>query len=338
MIRFLEIFSKVILVVSIPVFASVWIPSHKFFMAGFLSLSIPIIVILNVVILIGLIIIRSRWAIYSLCILIWSVWVLSSAFSFRNSEQVGQQSFSLVTYNVNKLYDSVDHSTVDRSVFVKWCKQEDFDVVAIQEMVEYRESPFSIPGYNKIFSGKVTDDGDQLGLFLFSKFPVVNHGVIEFGINSFNRVLWADVLFKEDTVRLINVHLKSYDFQRDSLLSNFTRLRDGLIGRSWHTELTRRFVKQTPYPIVLCGDFNETVYSYNYKRITSLLTDTFSLSGRGYDYTYTIVGVPYRIDYIFKSKSLMSNDFQVNYQILWSDHLPVSVRIGLPDRTEQILQ
>lgn len=330
---FIDFFGKALILVSIPVMVSVWIPSHKLFVAGLLSLGIPIVVVLNCLNLIRLLLLRSKWIIGSICILAWASWVLANTVSFVNEEKPSSHSFSIVSYNVNKLYDSVhDAGYSNRDSFIQWLKEHDFDLVVTQEMVEHRDKPFMVEGYNKVFSGKITEEGDQLGLFIFSKFPIIKSGVLEFGINSFNRVLWVDILFNNtDTLRVIDAHLKSYDFQRDSLFANFVRLRDGLVGRSWHVELTKRLVQETPHPIVLCGDFNETAYTNNYRRIASLLTDAFLLSGRVHDHTYKLWRVPYRIDYIFKSKSLRSFYFRVHYEVPWSDHYPISARIGLPD-------
>lgn len=333
---FLDFFGKALILVSVPVMASVWMPSHKLVLAGLLSLCIPVVVVLNGLNLIRLLLLRSKWIIGSIGILVWAFWILANTVSFVNVEEPSSHSFSIVSYNVNKLYDSAVAGYSNRDRFIHWLKQEDFDLVFTQEMVEYRDKPFIVEGYHKFFSGKITEEGDQLGLFIFSRFPIIKSGVLEFGINSFNRVLWIDILFNNtDTLRVINAHLKSYDFQRDSLLANFVHLRDGLVGRGWHTELTRRLVQETPHPMVLCGDFNETAYTYNYRRIAGLLTDTFLLSGRIHDHTYKLWQVPYRIDYIFKSESLRSFDFRVHYEVSWSDHYPVSVRIGLPDPDEQ---
>src|SRR5882762_344054 len=129
-------------------------------------------------------------------------------------------------------------------------------------MVEGKEEPFLIPGYNKESSSKSTKLGDHLGLFIFSRYPIVRSGTMEFAFNSYNRMMWADLAIGKDTLRVINVHLMSYELRSYSVRMNLRKIRAALRARSWHTKLIHQFVQHAPYPVVLCGDFNETPVSY----------------------------------------------------------------------------
>jgi endonuclease/exonuclease/phosphatase family metal-dependent hydrolase len=77
------------------------------------------------------------------------------------------------------------------------------------------------------------------------------------------------------------------------------------------------------YPLIVCGDFNDTPISYTYNTISSKLNDAFVAAGQGISNTYRGKLPPYRIDYI-----LYSNEFDaVSYErhrAEYSDHFPVS--------------
>jgi vancomycin resistance protein VanJ len=316
---------------SILSFCSIFIPPHKFFLAGILSLAIPFFTVVNIVCLIFLLLRKSYWAVLPSIMIIFAAFILSCVFSFQQTDDKPESSIHIMTYNINKLnpLGKPLGKDLDRSSLKTWIQNKNFDVVCLQEMIENDLHPFLLNGYNKIFSGKITDEGDKLGIFIFSRYPIVNHGKIEFGDNSFNRLIWADIILKGDTIRLISVHLKSYNFGGKSVLQDIEQLRLGVIGRSYHAKKTYDFVKKSPYPTILAGDFNEAPYSYAYRRIASLLEDTFSGSGSGYQYTYKVKRqLPFRIDYIFMSQHFKASDYQVLHAASWSDHSPVSVRIG----------
>ena len=83
-----------------------------------------------------------------------------------------------------------------------------------------------------------------------------------------------------------------------------------------------------PYPLIMCGDFNDTPLSYAYKKISNDLKDAFVYAGYGLGNTYSGNLPPVRIDFILHSPSFNSHEFKV-HGILLSDHYPVSVFINM---------
>src|SRR5690606_34553925 len=128
-----------------------------------------------------------------------------------------------------------------------------------------------------------------------------------------------------DTIRVVSVHLMSYDFGGSSR-GALDKIRRGLMARSWHTKVIMDFLDKSPHPIVLCGDLNENPLSYPYTSITSRLKDSFLESGSFVSPTYFLWGIiPYRIDYIFVSPKIKTTDYNnvIDIPDGWSDHSPV---------------
>jgi endonuclease/exonuclease/phosphatase family metal-dependent hydrolase len=327
-VKFIFILTMLVTLASL---VSIFIPPHKLSLAGILCLFIPVLAGFNALGLLYFRIKKSRWWIPACIIAILSAIVISNTLSFINRETEFESSVYLMTYNSNKqnpLTKNIFNDT-ERQKLSSWVIENKFDVVCYQEMIENLQHPYTMLGYQKLFSGKITEEGDRLGLFIFSKLPIVKNGKIEFGDNSFNRLLWADVVSGQDTLRVINIHMKSYNFEPQSVMFNLSQLKKGVAGRSYHTKKTYDFIRKSPYPVILCGDFNETPYSYSYRKFQSILNDSFLRSGAGYAHTYKVKKtIPFRIDYVFTDPELKTKDYTVFYNLPWSDHSPLAVRIG----------
>ncbi len=85
-------------------------------------------------------------------------------------------------------------------------------------------------------------------------------------------------------------------------------------------------MKQSPYKIVICGDFNETPMSYNYNLFYTNYVDAFKNCSKGFGFSYAGKVPAGRIDYIFHSKELESANFIVQKQV-FSDHRALSCNI-----------
>jgi endonuclease/exonuclease/phosphatase family metal-dependent hydrolase len=191
------------------------------------------------------------------------------------------------------------------------------------------------------FHGK---DFINYGIATYSIYPIVNRGAIKFK-NSFNACIYSDLLVKQDTIRVFNVHLESiklrgndYNFI-DSLVLDFNssrfiearnisgRLKQAFIKRAQQVDELNRYIKESPYPVVVCGDFNDTPVSYTYQKVKGNLEDAFMSSGIGIGNTYRGNFPSFRIDYIFHSRQIESSNYET-HRINLSDHYPVSCELS----------
>jgi endonuclease/exonuclease/phosphatase family metal-dependent hydrolase len=100
------------------------------------------------------------------------------------------------------------------------------------------------------------------------------------------------------------------------------RLKTAFVKRAHQADLIRKSIDQSPYPVVVCGDFNDTYASYARQTISGNLLDAFIESGNGFGKSYIGEFPSFRIDYLFHSKIFKSYHFQTIMNPL-SDHYPI---------------
>ena len=187
-------------------------------------------------------------------------------------------------------------------------------------------------------------------IITFSRFPILSSQQIEKD-DRHNYCLVSDLLVLGDTVRLYNIHLESvrlkhedYRFiddldlqfeQNENIKEGsrriFLKLRTAYARRALQVKNLDVHISQSPHPVIICGDFNDTPCSYTYQVLSKKKRDAFMQNGSGLGNTYA-GGLPsLRIDYIRFDPVFKSLDFTVGKYRL-SDHYPIStklVRIGI---------
>ena len=180
----------------------------------------------------------------------------------------------------------------------------------------------------------------HFGLATFSKYPVVLRKEIIFK-NSWNFVLITDVVKDDDTLRIFNCHLQSNRFDRqeynylDSLSENLDkehisemksvlkRLHEAFLKRAEQVVILSDSIRASPYPVIVCGDFNDVPGSYTYRKLMDdILSDSFLDSGKGFGVTSTKFIIPYRIDFVLYDDTYFNSVYARKYDIPYSDHFP----------------
>ena len=150
----------------------------------------------------------------------------------------------------------------------------------------------------------------------------------------------VDILMNEDTVRLYNCHLQSImisnsdvdmsnGFNRenkDKAMSLYSKFSEASAHRALQVDTLVATLDTCPYPVLLCGDFNDVPLSYTCFQILSSgerLHDTFMERGDGNGRTYSIAGVDFRIDYIMHSNKFKCLRHKVLEFNIADDHYPV---------------
>lgn len=184
------------------------------------------------------------------------------------------------------------------------------------------------------------------GTMIFSKTPFLKTGQVDFG-NSINSCSWVDVTIEHKIIRLYNVHLESNHitnaadvvidrkkhglFERIYLLKNiFSQYAFRSRKRVLQTDRLLQHISESPYPVIVCGDFNDSPLSYIYNRFTNQLTDGFTKQGKGLGFSFR-GNIPFlRIDYILADNRLHFKNYQTIKDLTYSDHFPVTADIVVP--------
>ena len=90
------------------------------------------------------------------------------------------------------------------------------------------------------------------------------------------------------------------------------------------------FIKSSPYPVIVTGDFNDTPVSYSYRKVRKGLSDSFVKTGYGAGFTYKGKYPSNRIDYILHDSKLKPTWFSVMKE-KYSDHYPVMAGFNIAD-------
>jgi endonuclease/exonuclease/phosphatase family metal-dependent hydrolase len=227
------------------------------------------------------------------------------------------------------------------------------DILCMQEFASTPKNPSSsfeaaLPAYNykRIrFNIAGSEPAHGWGNAIYSKYPIAASGHIDFeGTN--NSILWADIAVARDTVRVFNAHLQttaikaedeSYivdmNFMGDSTRTSrvkgmVSRLKENYIIRAVQADSLAARIESSPYPVVVCGDFNDTAASWAYRRIARGLHDSFREAGVGYGYTYRGFFDLLRIDYMLHSREIECVEY-ASPSFDNSDHNPVAVKLRL---------
>ena len=326
----------------------------------FIGLVYPIIILINFIVLLVWSIARSKWAIYSLLII-----VLGGKLHFRNfafsmgGDKKGQNQLKILSYNV-KLFGVYNPSSASpletRNKIFTFLRKDDPDVICLQEFYrkdkptdfETLDSLYSIIGtkyYHERCAYKKIGN-QNFGIAIFSKYPIISKGDVIFNSQSstdFNYCIYTDIVKDKDTFRIYNIHLQSIRLSDEPyqitssevtaknkyspIISLYTKLQTAYLKRADQTLNVVNHISSSPYPIIICGDFNDTPMSYTYNQFNRSLIDAFRNTSFGLGSTYVGRIPAGRIDYIFHSPSLFSSDFKIQKEVL-SDHRAISCIIS----------
>jgi len=171
------------------------------------------------------------------------------------------------------------------------------------------------------------DDGHKqwVGNIILSKYPIIDSGIIRYPRPTMpESLIYADIAFNKDTVRVYTTHLQSMQFKPQDYetiekikkgpdegvggsRTIFSKLKRGVVYRARQADIVKEVIAESPYPHILTGDMNDVPNSYTYFTIKGAnLQDAFLKGGFGVGRTYSAISPTLRIDYIFTTK-----DFEV---------------------------
>jgi endonuclease/exonuclease/phosphatase family metal-dependent hydrolase len=335
------------------VYAFARISPAYFWPAGFLTLSLPVMLALHIVFICYWLLISPWRALWSVGILVIGLPYVQRTLSIHPFNRVPEsgQMFKVLSYNVRMLNTYHERLGVDPATstqMLNWVINADADIKCIQEL--YNSDTSHV--YNSMkqlrkrqrFRQYSTPTPDlyehkqgYVGAVIFSRYPIIHYKKLEFDKSGINKGVYADILIGKDTIRVFNVHLQSMSIRVEKVLGEkhfrsakndltdiFKRLKRGFISRAEQVSLLEKWIANSPYKVIVCSDLNDMPYSYTYTRLRKVLNNAFEEAGSGFGFTYNDRLFFLRIDNQFADKTLKVEHFTTHRNIRYSDHFPIS--------------
>lgn len=300
---------------------------------GFLGLGFPYLLLLNLVFLVWwLVILRPHYALISGIALVLAVPNLLVSFAFHRPVPFDRKrapgTLRVVTWNVARFLElkrNTNEKSRKRLEMIELIRRQDADVLCLQEFHtstngDYYDNiePIRALGYPfYYFSYDRDGDNHYYSSIIFSRIPFVDTGRARYPRPTLADVLmYADLRFAGDTIRIYNTHLQSNqfgikDYERigritngsDSLVANsrsiLRKVKRAFLLRSIQADMAHELMGNAPHPRILCADLNDVPTSYTYFTMRGRMQDAFLKKGSGIGRTFSGLAPTLRIDYIF---------------------------------------
>jgi endonuclease/exonuclease/phosphatase family metal-dependent hydrolase len=333
------------------------ISPERNYIPSFLGLAYPVLFYINLLFVLIWLLIRKRMAIISFVALLSGFSLFPRYFQFnasRTKSPKDTETFTIVSYNIQSFRTFYNHESLAYLDSLKeflsalnpdiLCFQEYYNDLEMEDDITSQMMTTLELEHSYINSRLTRFDRYQFGLAVFSKFPIIASGRLlnanyKNELYTTNYATFSDLLIYGDTFRLYNVHLESMKISEDDdFLESldegshleitkesrilFSKLKDAFVFRANQIKPIREHMNSSPYPVILCGDFNDTPASWAYQQMSEGLQDAFMKAGRGTGKTYNGKYPSFRIDYILTAPSLKIHWFETRYSE-FSDHFPV---------------
>jgi endonuclease/exonuclease/phosphatase family metal-dependent hydrolase len=335
-------------------------PASDFWWLQFFGLAYGILVIVNLFIILFWLLLKRKNAWYSLVAILiganrlFQLFQPGTSIAENKLPKNSDYPVKVMSFNV-RLFDLYNWSGNHeyRNKILSFLKSESPDIVCFQEYYSSEGTDYNfrmndtlksiLPAvYSHIqYTSNLHDNKDHWGIATFSKYPIVNKKKVYYKKKGRDLFICTDVVIKNDTLRIINAHLESIRFKTqdyrfiENLGSDATeeelstsinilkKIKWAYTRRARQIKVVKEEIDNSPHPVILCGDFNDTPASYSYHKLSDGLADAFRESGSGFGRTYAGNFPSFRIDYILHDKKFKSAGF-TTHRVNLSDHYPIS--------------
>ncbi len=347
---------------------NVFLPPARFWYIAILGLGFPFLLIFVFGFFIFWIVFRSRWALLSLFALILGFpnirALVGVNFANRNVPvEKTMDNLRVLSWNVT-WFDEQARAGKGRGSYRKdmlaFIKSQNADILCFQEYLEpnranYHNNMKDITALGFPYHLRAIDyrGGStrnlEVGVIIFSKYPIVDSIHIQYPGPAKNRaaesLIGADIMVGSQRIRVFNTHLQSVLFKKDDYRyvkmiqtgdekimeaskSIVRKLKQGYTYRGDQVDIVRKALDESPFPEIICGDFNDVPNSYTYFQIKGDRQDAFVEKSSGIGRTFYALSPTLRIDFIMADPA-----FEVRHyyrEVLpYSDHYPLVVDLKL---------
>ncbi len=261
------------------------------------------------------------------------------------SEQVIGKQLKVLTYNTMRFSGRQKPTKGTPNPVLAYLTASDADIICLQEATTSVNSKYisekDVLSAMKSYRYKVKYPYmGSSNLWIFSRYPIVSHGRISYKTRA-NGSCYCDVNVDGTRLRIINNHLESNKLtisdkelykavisqhDKESVSQAARQINDKLGPaaslRAQQADAVAKFISESPYPVIVCGDCNDIPCSYTYRTLSKGLTDSWKAHRSGLGITFHEKFIRFRIDYMFHSPLLHSADSRID-KVKGSDHYPL---------------
>jgi endonuclease/exonuclease/phosphatase (EEP) superfamily protein YafD len=321
-----------IIIVTFIAYALPFLAPKIFPLLSVLTLFMPLFFLLNGLFFLYWAVQFKKQMVVSGLVLLMGITFINKFYKFSSKEYPeDDKDFVVMSYNVRlfNLFKWLDKEDVS-GVILGFINDKNPDILCIQEFSSFADIDLKIYPHKFILM-----EGNKIktGQAIFSKFPIISQG----------NVIYADIKKGKDIIRVYNMHLQSIKItpdvneisenidviNKDKSQMLLNRIGKAFKQQQQQAEIFKEHEKKCEYPIIICGDMNNSAFSYVYRNIKGTLKDSFEEAGKGFGQTYKFRYYPTRIDYIFADEKMTVKNFESFSNFENSDHYPIMAKISL---------
>ena len=318
----------------LPFLAPKWFP-----FLSVLTLFLPFFLVVNVLFFIYWLLQFKKYIFVSGLVLLLGITFINKFYNLKPTTlPKSEKEFTIMSYNV-RLFNKFNWNKKANipTKIAEFVTEKNPDILCIQEYSNLEKTQFSNYKYKHVFK-----EGKNIivGNAIFSKYKIIDKGVINFP-NSTNNAVYADIIKDKDTLRIYSMHLQSIkistDIEEEEIQKMnesktkyiFRKISSAFTKQQEQALLLKQHYTDCKYKKIICGDMNNSAFSFVYRTIKGSMQDAFESNGEGFGKTYNFKYYPARIDYIFADKNIQINSFETLNDFYNSDHFPLISRLEI---------
>ncbi len=311
-----------------------------------LGMTLPVFLLINLVFLFFWLVFKWRMVWISVLGLVLAYVPISIYMPLNSSQDIPEGALKIISYNVcayggNFKYDDGFEKVRDYLV------EEKPDIVCIQEDIDtWRRYVFL--HYEKTFAYNDTmvianNPQSYNALGIHSKYPIIHRERIAYPSKANGSVAWW-LKVGDDTLIVVNNHFESCHLNKDDRAQYLqmikgkmprdsvreesklllVKLAEANAKRSGQIRTVRQYaLDHGQYPMIVCGDFNDSPISYSRHAMAEVLTDCYATTGKGIGLSYNQKAFSFRIDHFFCNDRLQPYRCEIDGKMDASDHNPL---------------
>ena len=345
--------------------ANAFLHPERWWFIAILGLAFPFLLTLMVVFVVFWAFFRSKWVFLSVAVLLIGFTniraLVSLHFGRKFQVQKDTSGIRILTWNVNRFANQGNDGTNSyRKGLLQIVKKDVPDVICFQEYLEPNpQKSLSIittsleelgyPYRYVVTDYKRANGTYHVGVAIFSRYPFFDSLRIRYTgpvtLRAAESLIACDFDIRGKKIRVYNTHLQSVLLQKkdyndlqiirnakDSMVeaskSILRKLKQGYSSRGNQVDIVRRELDHSPYPAIICGDFNDVPNSYTYFQIRGDRKDAFVEKGKGIGRTFANLSPTLRIDYVMADEKFEVTQYK--RQVLsYAEHFPIVVDLKL---------